>query len=189
MSRPAPMWFAMAALFLFAVAVLLIAWRSAAAPTTLEVRSVEAPAGDGVLKVYVTGAVARPGIYQLQPGDRYADALAAAGGPTDDAEPLAVNMARRVRDEDHVHVPRHGEAAPGGPATASSPLDLNTASVAQLETLPGIGPVRAQQIVESRGKHGAFTRPDDLVTRKLIPQSQLDALRDLALRDLVKVRQ
>ena len=160
-------------------ALLVLVLRSAAPPPALEVRLPDAPAGDGVLKVYVTGAVARPGIYQLQPGDRYADALAAAGGPTDDAEPLAVNMARRVRDEDHIHVPRRGEAAAVGSAEANVPLDLNTASVAQLETLPGIGPARAQKIVESRVKDGAFTRAEDLVQRKLIPQSTLEPLRGL----------
>ena len=175
---------AVAALTALALGVLVIALRGAAATPAVELRVPDAPAGDGVLKVYVTGAVAQPGIYQLRPGDRYADALAAAGGPTEDAEPLAVNMARRVRDEDHVHVPRRGEAPIGGLTSTTEPLDLNTATVAQLEALPGIGSVRAQKIVESRGKEGAFTRPDDLVTRKLIPQSMLEPL-----RELIQVRQ
>jgi competence protein ComEA len=155
----------------------LIAIRSASAPPPIEVKLPDAPATDGVLKVYVTGAVVQPGIYQLRPGDRYADALALAGGPADDAEPLAVNLARRVRDEDHIHVPRQGEHPPAL-LTGEIVLDLNTATAAQLETLPGIGPVRARQIVESRQKDGAFTRTEDLVLRKLIPQSMLDSIRD-----------
>jgi competence protein ComEA len=127
--------------------------------------------------VYITGAVARPGVYEARTGDRYADALALAGGPTDDAEPLAVNMARRVRDEDHIHVPRRGEP-PLVTADGEPVLDLNTATLKQLEELPGIGPSRAQRIVESRTKDGAFTSPDDLVQRKIIPQSQLEPIRE-----------
>lgn len=162
------------------LALFLLAIRSASAPPTIEVKVADAPVADGVVKVYITGAVVSPGIYQLQPGDRYADALALAGGPTEDAEPLAVNLARRVKDEDHIHVPRQGEPAMVS-ASGDPVVDLNTATVAQLETLPGIGPVRAQQIVESRTKDGAFRGPDDLVQRKLIPQSMLEAIRGRVL--------
>jgi competence protein ComEA len=158
------------------LALFLLAIRSASAPPAIEVTVADAPVADGVIKVYITGAVVSPGIYQLQSGDRYADALALAGGPTDDAEPLAVNLARRVKDEDHIHVPRQGE--PVSVDAAGDPiLDLNTASALQLETLPGVGPVRAQQIVESRTKDGAFSGPDDLVQRKLIPQTMLESIR------------
>lgn len=178
MSAPVVRWVVAGSLVISVVlALFLLALRSAASPPPIEVKLADAPVADGVLKVYVTGAVAQPGIYQLQPGDRYADALALAGGPTEDAEPLAVNMARRVRDEEHIHVPRRGEQPPA--TAAGEPiLDLNTATPAQLETLPGVGPVRAQQIVASRTKDGAFTGPDDLVQRKLIPQSMLDAIRE-----------
>ena len=164
-----------AATVTIALSLLYLALRSASSSPVLEVKVPDAPATDGVLKVYITGAVARPGVYQAQAGDRYGDALALAGGPTEDAEPLAVNLARRVRDEDHIHVPRRGEA-PLTSAAGEPVLDLNTATVAQLETLPGIGPARAQKIVESRGKDGPFTRPDDLVLRKIIPQSMLEPL-------------
>lgn len=162
-----------------AVAALVVSIRSAAPPPALEVKLPDAPAADGVLKVYITGAVVNPGIYQLQAGQRYADAITAAGGPTADAEPLAVNMARRVRDEEQIHVPRTGEAAQGALTSHDAPLDLNTATAAQLDVLPGIGPVRAQKIIESRAKDGPFTKPEDLVQRKLTPQSTLDAMRDM----------
>ena len=76
--------------------------------------------------------------------------------------------------------PPQGEPAAVN-ATGDPILDLNTATVAQLETLPGVGPVRAQQIVESRTKDGAFRVPDDLVQRKLIPQSMLEAIRGRVL--------
>ena len=165
---------------LLAAVLLAVALRASYPPPAIEVKLPDAPATDGVLKVYVSGAVARPGLYQLQPGERYADALAAAGGPTDEAETLAVNLARRVRDEDQVHVPRRGDAALGGQTvSATAPLDLNSATVAQLEALPGIGAVRAQKIVESRGKEGAFRSADELVQRKLLPQSTLDGVREL----------
>lgn len=155
----------------------LVVVRSSAQPATLDVRVPDRAASDGVLKVYITGAVLQPGIYEVQGGDRYADALALAGGPSDDAEPLAVNMARRVRDEDHIHVPRRGEAPPVA-TTGETVLDPNTATQAQLEALPGIGTARAQKIVESRLKEGAFTRANDLVQRKLLPQSILDSIRE-----------
>ena len=157
------------------VALGLRSGSSSAAP--IEVRLPDAPAKDGVLKVYITGAVARPGVYEARAGDRYGDALALAGGPTEDAAPLAVNMARRVRDEDHIHVPRRGEP-PLATAAGEPVVDLNTATLKQLEELPGIGPSRAQRIVESRTKEGPFTSPEDLIQRKIIPQSLLEPIRE-----------
>ena len=167
---------AAAATVTIVLSLLFLALRSASSTPTLEIKVPDAPSHDGVLKVYISGAVARPGVYQAQPGDRYADALALAGGPIEDADPLGVNLARRVRDEDHIHVPRRGEP-PLTLASGEPVLDLNTATVKQLEELPGIGPARAQKIVESRTKEGAFTGPDDLVLRKLIPLSTLEPIR------------
>src|SRR5581483_6446405 len=88
------------------------------APGAVEVRLSEAATAsptDGRMKVYVAGAVLHPGVYAVQPGDRVADALEAAGGPTDDADTLAINLARRLRDEDAVIVPRQGDPAPVRP--------------------------------------------------------------------------
>src|SRR5215207_6570322 len=148
------------------LALVIAVTRNRPAEAPIEIKLPDAPPQDGVLKVYITGAVARPGVYEARAGDRYADALALAGGPTEDAEPLAVNMARRVRDEDHIHVPRQGEAL-FVTAAGDAVLDLNTATLKQLEELPGIGPSRAQRIVESRTKDGAFTSPEDLIQRKI----------------------
>jgi len=175
-ARWAP-WGALAAVTVVAVALAVTASRGGSTQPAIEVALPDAPVSDGVLKVYITGAVAHPGIYAARPGDRYGDALALAGGPTDDADPLAVNMARRVRDEDHIHVPRQGEP-PLVTAAGEPRLDLNTATVKQLEDLPGIGPTRAQKIVESRTKDGTFTRPEDLVQRKIIPLSMLEPIRE-----------
>lgn len=184
MKRDSLPWLAGGALSAFAALMAVVAVvRSAAPPPPVEVRTPDAPTSDGVVKVYITGAVARPGVYQARQGDRYGDALELAGGPTDDAEPLAVNLAKRVRDEDHIHVPKRGEVPTTGSlvigASAQAPVDLNSATQAQLEALPGIGPTRARQIVESRSRDGAFRRPEDLVQRKLLPQSVFDPLRDL----------
>jgi len=158
------------------LALFLLAIRSASSPPPVELRVAETAPGDGVLKVFISGAVPRPGVYQVQAGDRFADALALAGGPSDDAELLGVNMARRVRDEDHIHVPRRGEQL--ATATGDPAIDINTATMAQLEDLPGIGPVRAQKIIESRTKEGAFRQPEDLVQRKLLPQSMFESIRE-----------
>lgn len=160
-----------------ALALLIIAVRSAAQPAALEVRYADPPVADGVVKVWVTGAVASPGIYELRPGERHADAVAAAGGTLPDADPEGVNLARRVRDEERIHVPFAGEVAAGG-ASGTAAIDLNRASVTELETLPGIGQTRAQQIVTSRTRDGRFQTPEDLVTRKLLPASLLETLRE-----------
>lgn len=135
---------------------------------------------DGQMKVYVTGAVARPGVYAVHAGDRVADAIEVAGGPTDDADVLVVNFARRLRDEDHIVVPRRGEplttSAPGGQPNRR--IDINSAPAATLETLPGIGPTRAKNIVDSRLRDGPFTDVADLVKRKLLPQSVFESIKD-----------
>ncbi len=129
--------------------------------------------------VYVTGAVASPGVYTLRDGDRVEQAVAAAGGFAGDADPERINLARRLRDEDQVTVPRLGQPAPAvdEAAGATAPLDLNLATADQLEALPGIGEVYAARIVESRASDGPFGSPDDLVARKLVPASTLERIR------------
>ncbi|MBI2913472.1 MAG: SLBB domain-containing protein, partial [Chloroflexi bacterium] len=142
-------------------------------PEPLQLNMGDVPAGD--LRVYVAGAVQRPGVYPLRDGDRWIDALEAAGGPSADADLAAVNLARRARDEDQIVVPYQGQAAqPGAPVavagTSQAPLiNINSASQADLESLPGIGEVRATNIMRSRTTDGAFASTEDLLTRKLIP--------------------
>ena len=150
-----------------------------------ESNSAETPDVERELKVYIAGAVRYPGVYRLQPGDRLEDALAAAGGGTEEADLEAINLARRVDDEAYYHVPRLGEtprppvaeaanpaSGKGGPPTGSresSPygeglVNLNTAPRELLETLPGIGPVRAQAIIDDREQNGLFQSVEE-VTR------------------------
>jgi competence protein ComEA len=132
------------------------------------------------VRAYVTGAVNNPGVYPLKDGDRWIDALAAAGGATADANLTAVNLARRVKDEDQIVVPRAGQAVAGASsAPGGSLLDVNTASETELDALPGIGQVRATNIIRSRQDDGPFAAIDDLLTRKLVPQSVFDDITPL----------
>lgn len=132
----------------------------------------------GDIRVYVTGAVRNPGVYALPEGSRWIDAVEAAGGASEGADLTAVNLARRVQDEDQIVVPLLGGVAVAG-ATQNPRININTASTAELETLPGIGPARAANIVRSRSEDGPFASVDELVTRKLVPESVLKDISDL----------
>lgn len=176
--------------------------RAEEAPTPTTVRHGEGEAGrpapDGAVTVHAAGALVRPGVYVL-PGDaRVADAVAAAGGASPEADLDQLNLAARVSDGDRVHVPRKGEVAvpaPGGPSppgpgagtgtgapggtTRAQLLDLNTATADQLESLPGVGPSLAAAIVEHRSRNGRFRAVDDLVDVRGIGPAKLAALRPL----------
>ena len=129
-------------------------------------------AGDRTpIYVHVVGAVVSPGLFPLAPGSRVVDALAAAHGFADGADTAGVNLARVLSDGEQLVVPRQGEtpAAPsgasgavGGSASPSAPVDLNTATAEQLETLPRVGPSLAARIIAWRSAHGRFTRIADL---------------------------
>lgn len=137
---------------------------SAAQPVTpLSAPAHPKPAVTKLLVIDVAGAVRRPGLYRLQDGSRIDDAIAAAGGPTAKAQIEGVNLAAPVADGEQIVVPGRGAggavAAASPPASGSSPsapLDLNSATLEQLESLPGIGPVTAQKILDYRQAHGAF---------------------------------
>ncbi|MGY1782668.1 ComEA family DNA-binding protein [Geodermatophilus sp. SYSU D01036] len=114
--------------------------------------------------VSVVGLVVTPGLVTLPEGARVADAVAAAGGLLPEADPASVNLAAVVSDGQQVAVGVPGVAAApgGGGAAPAGPLDLNAATVADLDALPGIGPVLAQRIVDHRGQHGRFTSVEQL---------------------------
>ncbi|HEX9416882.1 MAG TPA: ComEA family DNA-binding protein [Gaiellaceae bacterium] len=138
------------------------------------------------LVVHVVGAVRRPGLYRLRHGARIADAVKRAGGTTRKANLEAINLAAPLEDGLQVVVPRvvpvvsaGAQAAPGEPPAAQGPVHLNTASLEQLDTLPGVGPVTAQKIVDWRQTHGAFTSVDDLDAIPGIGPARLEQLRDL----------
>ncbi|HEC21611.1 MAG TPA: hypothetical protein ENI95_01700 [Chloroflexi bacterium] len=138
----------------------------------------------GPIQVYVSGAVAHPDVYTLPSGAIVRDAVAAAGGANADADLDVLNLARPLSDGDHVYVPRVGEAptpAPAGEpgAVASGPININTASEAELETLPGIGPVLAQRIVEYREANGPFATIEDIQKVAGIGPATFEDIRDL----------
>ena len=136
---------------------------------------------DSRIMVYVSGEVMRPGVYRLDSEHRVADALNAAGGPTSDADLDRINLAMRLNDEDQIHVPFVGSGQPiGAPAsTTSGKLNVNTATVDELESLPGIGVAKASAIVEYRNIHGPFERVDDLVEVSGIGDGILGSIRHL----------
>jgi competence protein ComEA len=173
--------------------VLLGAWYlsrggepAAAAPAAIKVQ--DGSGGGGSVVVHVAGAVRDAGVYRLRAGARVDDALARAGGATPRADLSQVNLAAKVEDGRQVLVPRRMPAAaavpaPGGAAAAPGqpavPLNLNTATLEQLDTLPGVGPATAQKILDYREQHGGFGSADELGEVPGIGDVRLAALRDL----------
>ncbi len=133
------------------------------------------------LTVQAAGAVVSPGVYKVPPGARVLDVITAAGGPTASANLQAIALAARVVDGQRVYVPAVGESV--SPDTAVSvpppPLDLNQATVDQLDDLPGVGPATAQAIVDYRTRHGPLASVDELLDVRGIGPAKLDAFRDL----------
>lgn len=136
------------------------------------------------LVVHVVGAVRRPGLYRLPDRSRIADALARAGGATRRADLSAVNLAAPVSDGVQIVVPVRGPpAAAGGSPQGAAPggaLHLNTATLEELDALPGVGPVTAQKILDYREQHGAFSSIDELDAIPGIGPARLEQLREVA---------
>lgn len=151
------------------VALGILAAREPATPGVEVERRAPAPGIDEI-RVDVGGAVRTPGVITARPGERVTDAIARAGGPTAEADLDAINLARRVADQDQVIVPRRGQGA--------RLLDLNRASQQQLEALPGIGPARATAILAARAQ-APFRSSDDLLDRGLVSAAVYAQIRDL----------
>jgi competence protein ComEA len=144
--------------------------------------------------VHVAGAVVRPGLVRLDGGMRVADAVDAAGGPRSDADLDRLNLAAPLVDGQRVWVPVVGQVEPvavtpggptvpgvgrgGGAAATGAVVDLNTATLADLESLPGVGPATAQAILDHRQRVGGFRSVDDLLDVRGIGPAKLEALRD-----------
>lgn len=145
------------------------------------------PDGPGRPLVHVAGAVDSPGVYELDHGARVDDAVRAAGGPADDALLDGLNLAAFAVDGQRIYVPRVGEVDPASVPTGvdvpldvpAGPVDLNEATVEQLDDLPGVGPATAAAIVDDRERNGPFASVDELERVPGIGPAKLAALRDL----------
>lgn len=170
-----------ALLAVLAVAGRMLAGAGASAPLPQAELVPEAPAETTRLVVHVAGAVRRPGLYRLLEGSRVADAVARAGGATAKADTAAVNLAAPLADGIQVLVPSRVAGAAGGAAVEGSGgrVSLSSASLADLDELPGVGPVIAQKIVDYRAAHGGFSSVDDLDAIPGIGPARLEQLRDL----------
>lgn len=180
-----------AALIVLLAGAAIAVFVTAVTPRGAERELVESPADDpdAVLApaerpifVHVLGQVARPGLYELREGDRVIDAIAAAGGTTDDADPGGVNLARLLSDGEQLAVPAVGEVTASAPGVAADGrVDLNTADVAALDTLPRIGPAIAQRIIDWREANGPIISVDDLLAVSGIGAKTVEALRPLVV--------
>jgi competence protein ComEA len=135
----------------------------APAPAPLPVAALPSPAPSGLV-VDVGGRVRRPGLVTLPPGSRVADAVRAAGGAIRRGDLATINLAARVSDGQLllIGMPGGDASAVGATGESSGPVSLNSATVDQLDELPGIGPVLAQRIVDWRTQHGGFKTVHDL---------------------------
>lgn len=151
------------------------------APTSTPVPPGRATAA-GTVTVHVTGAVGVPGVYELPLGARVDDAIAIAGGLTPDAQESSLNRAQVLVDAQQVYVPAVGEAEPAAGGTAGGgvpgPVNVNTASAAQLEELPGVGPALAGRIIEHRQSQ-PFSSVEDLMDVPGIGPAILEKIRAL----------
>lgn len=192
-----------AALVAGAVLVVLAVWwwgRPADGVTPVRTATGEASSGEATaaadparpsmsasVTVHVVGAVMRPGVYSLSAGSRASDAVAAAGGLLGNAEQSGINLARQVADGEQLVVPVEGAgpataagASVGGKAAGGS-VDLNTATAAELDTLPGVGPATAAKIIADRTENGPFRTTEDLMRVPGIGATRFESLKALVV--------
>jgi competence protein ComEA len=140
--------------------------------------------------VHVGGAVQRPGLYEVPDGSRVFDAVRAAGGATESADLDSLNLASKVKDGDKILVPARVEpgadpppggataSGGGGAAAAGGLINLNSATLEQLDSLPGVGPSTAQKIIDYRTQHGGFRSVDELMDVPGIGPAKFAELKD-----------
>jgi competence protein ComEA len=164
--------------------------RSLPRPVSVELTGEQKSSGSGDVQaspspssapivVHVAGWVHRPGVYQFQQGDRVIDAVRRAGGTRRGADLKSLNLAALLVDAQQILVLRRGQSStPQGTQTAGETLvNVNTATIDQLESLPGIGPTLAQRIIDHREEHGPFRSVDELLDVSGIGDQTLAELR------------
>lgn len=161
-------------------------------PSLHPVQLIPAPTPEPI-QVQVLGSVKNPGIYFLPDGDRVRDAILAAGGESSDADLLAINLVRLLEDGERIYIPGKGEFALTGaevetptknqatvtPLSPTGPVNINIATLDELDQLPAIGPSKAKNIITYRQEHGAYRTIDDLLNVPGIGPSIFESLKDL----------
>ncbi len=181
--------------FLLAGVVLLVVRIPGGKPVTLEPAPTQTP-----VTVHVIGAVVRPGVYTFPEGSRVQDAVTAAGGLLAEAEPNQINLAAKLQDGQQLDIPGAGGSNTSGGTLGSAPpatgpftvittpgattnnadlVNINTATLNELDTLPGIGPTIAQKIIDYRTQHGPFSNIEDIMNVSGIGPATFDNIRDL----------
>lgn len=151
----------------------------AAPPVILQVTSTP-----GTLTIYIVGEVVQPNMLTMPTGSRVEDAIAAAGGTTDNADLVRVNLSQRLNDGDYIYVPPLvGDTFPTPTPNHPPIIHINSATLEELDTLPGIGPALAQAIIDYRTQNGPFPSLEDLDNVPGIGPSKLEAIRDLVIFD------
>lgn len=152
-------------------------------PTAIQTSTPDKPAS---IQVYVSGAVKQPDVYELPPGSIIKDAMLAAGGSTDETDLERINLAAPLSDGMQIHFPREGESAilppsnssTGASASTSGPININTATLEQLDTLSGVGPAIAQRIIDYRETNGAFSSIEQITEVSGIGDKMLENIKD-----------
>jgi competence protein ComEA len=177
-------------------AIELLPAEPTAAPTATITPAPDLTPTPALVRVYITGAVVKSDVYFLPQGSIIKDAIAAAGGLTSEADLIQINQAQELADQQHIHVPKIGEENPpppvqngqnnaketdGGPTSPGSEarINLNTATLEQLDQLPGIGPALAQRIIDYRETVGPFTDIEQITEVSGIGDATFSKLKDL----------
>ncbi|MBR3120202.1 helix-hairpin-helix domain-containing protein [Oceanobacillus profundus] len=130
--------------------------------------------------VDIKGAIAKPGVYEVSPDARVNDVILTAGGFTSDADQSQINLAQKVQDEMIIIVPKIGDEIESGAGSVESngKIKVNMATQEEIEQLPGIGPAKAQAIIQHREEHGLFNSIEDLLNVSGIGQKTLENMQD-----------
>jgi competence protein ComEA len=184
---------ALVAILVFAIGALLwnqedLPMQNSSLPTyqqPVPTKTIEAKKKPQVATIDVKGAVKKPGIYKLTVPVRLYQVLEAAGGASDLADVNRINLAKVIADGSMIYIPKKGEQIPteaspiqSNTKTEESKINLNTATLEELETLDGLGPTKAKAIIQYRGEHGGFRSVDELLQVSGIGERTLEKIKE-----------